>query len=145
MKLGESSRNRLREIISELLKMDSRGIMSYWVSSEFRKAEMYYRLYEVSKEITWDKRISQVFFKLYNESLGHAESLLNMYKKMFHGEKPVLVELPSLEVELSKERLEEMLKQGRLKDLFEILMESEKSAAEVYTYLAKNAGDSDVR
>lgn len=64
---------------------------------------------------------------------------------MFHGEKPVLVKLPSLEVELSEERLEEMLKKGRLKNLFEILMESEKSAAEVYTYLAENVEDFDVR
>ncbi|WP_456454096.1 ferritin family protein [Thermococcus sp.] len=145
MKLGESSRNRLREIISELLKMDSRGIMSYWVSSEFRKAEMYYRLYRVSKETTWDERISEVFFSLYMESIGHAEKLLGLYKKMFPGEKPVPIQLQSLEVEMSEYKLEEMLKRGRISDLFGILIGSEETAAELYNYLMEHAGDSDLR
>lgn len=60
MELSESSKQKIREIIEKLLKMNTREIMSYWINAEIKEAEMYYRLYEVSKEITWDERISQV-------------------------------------------------------------------------------------
>lgn len=143
MGVSESSGQKLRDITNRLLETDPREIMAYWINEELEGAEMYHRLYRISRESTWDERIPSVFLVLYNESIRHAEKLFEMYKRMFPGEKPGSVQVPSLKVELSEDRLERMLRHGRIRDLLEILMEGEKSAAEVYEYLEKHVENSD--
>jgi len=134
-----------KRILEALSHLDRKELLSYWIDQEVKEAEMYYHLYELSNEVNWDKRIPALFLRLYKESLKHAEILLGMFKEMFPEEQPPRVELPSLEVELSGEKLEEMVYRGKLRDILEYLMGTELLAHDVYEYLAEKTENEEIR
>lgn len=138
-------KKKISEIIEFLSKLDTKQLMAYWIDQEIKEAEMYHYLSELSKEVQWDERVPKLFFRLYQESLGHAEALLKMFKEMFPNEKPPKVDLPALEVELSKDELKELVKSKRLKDILEYLMGTEKLAHDVYRYLAEKSSDEEAK
>ncbi|WP_457741726.1 ferritin-like domain-containing protein [Thermococcus sp.] len=138
-------KKKISEIIELLSKLDTKQLMAYWIDQEIKEAEMYHYLSELSKEVQWDERVPKLFFRLYQESLGHAEALLKMFKEMFPKEKPPKVDLPALEVELSKDELKELVKSKRLKDILEYLMGTEKLAHDVYRYLAEKSPDEEAK
>lgn len=141
VEFSEDERSRLRVIISSLAKLDRRSLMSYWITSEIEEAEVYNGLARKVMEYGWDPRIPRLFEQLARESLEHAEVLLREYKRAY-GNAPLLKpEIPSIELELSLEQLENYLRNGRLEDLVATLMEGEKLASEVYEYLAEKSGD----
>ena len=134
--MREEQRTHLQGIIRKLETLDEKSLISYWIKAEIDEADMYRKLAEKAKEYSWDQRIPALFLKLAEDSLKHAEILLREYKNRYHGEKLVEVDVPSIEVEITEEDLENYLRRGRLKDLLEILMEGEKLAMEIYQYLA---------
>lgn len=140
-----SERERLGKIIDAVSNLDYRELFSYWITQETRKAEIYYSLAQLSGEVTWDERVSKYLTALYNESIDRAQILLRAFKEQFPQEKPLQLELPSLEVELSQERLREMLYRGSFKEVLEYLTEIEKLSMEVYRYLEEKATDESVR
>ncbi|NJE84662.1 rubrerythrin [Thermococcus sp. CX2] len=132
---------QFEKIIQTLSQLNHKELISYWIDQEVKEAEMYHRLYTMSKEIMWDERVPKLFFELYRDSLGHAEILLRLYHTMFPGENVVQVDIPPLEVELSEDRLREMVFKGNLGDIIEYMMGTERLAHEVYRYLADHATD----
>ncbi|MDK2913889.1 MAG: hypothetical protein PWQ79_804 [Thermococcaceae archaeon] len=142
---SESVKATLREILKRMSEMNVREILSYWIEGELDEAEMYEHLANVSKEVVWDPEIPEVFLKLSEDSLQHAETLLKVYRKLFPGENLVEVDLPAVEVVLSKDKLTDFLNSGRLEDLFDILMETERLTMEIYRYLSDIAKDPQVK
>ncbi len=141
----EIKKSRFKEILEEIGKLNYKELMSYWIDQEVQEAEMYHKLYQMSREVNWDERVSKLFYELYKESLGHAEALLKMFKEMFPGEKPPKVNVAPLEVELSEEKLRDLVYHGNLREILEYLMGTEKLAHDVYLHLAEKANDEDVK
>lgn len=143
--LSPSVKKNMRIILEKLPSLSLKEILSYWIQGEADEAEMYYRFYELSKETTWIEELPELFYMLYQESAEHAERLFRVYKKIFPEEKPVSVDLPNLEVVLAFEDLRRLLKNGRLKEVLDILMENEKMTKEVYEYVFKVTENPEVR
>ncbi|AFL94491.1 rubrerythrin-like protein 1 [Thermococcus cleftensis] len=141
----EVEKTRFKKILKEIGKLNYKELMAYWMDQEVQEAEMYHKLYQMSREVNWDERVSKLFYELYKESLGHAEALLKMFKEMFPGEKPPKVNLPPLEVELSEERLKDLVYHGNLREILEYLMGTEKLAHDVYRHLAEKAEGEDAK
>ncbi|WP_297439124.1 ferritin family protein [Thermococcus sp.] len=140
--LSDKDKRTVREIVAELKKLDGQTLFSYWISAELDEAEIYNALAKRTREYIWDQRIPALFEKLARESAEHAEILLREYKKRYKNEGLVKTNVPSIEIELSLDDLVEYIKKGRLDDLIEILMESERIAKDLYTYLAgETSGD----
>ncbi|WP_232473411.1 ferritin-like domain-containing protein [Thermococcus thioreducens] len=139
----EGEKARFKKILEAISKLNHMELLSYWMEQEVKEAEMYYKLYQLSKEVNWDERVSKLFYQLYKESLGHAETLLRMFHEMFPGKKPPKISLPALEVELSEEQLRDMAYRGDVKDILEYLMGTERLAHDVYRYLSDKAVDED--
>ncbi|KUH32752.1 rubrerythrin [Thermococcus celericrescens] len=137
----EGEKARFREILTAISNLNHRELLAYWMDQEVKKAEMYHKLYQLSHDVNWDKLLSELFFQLYKDSLRHAEALLGVFKGMFPTESPPKVNLPALEVELSEERLRDMIYHSDLRDILEYLMETEKLAHDVYRYLAEKTED----
>ncbi|NJE09976.1 ferritin family protein [Thermococcus sp. MAR1] len=137
----EREKAKFREILTAISKLNHKELLAYWMDQEVKEAEMYHKLYQLSRDVNWDERVSKLFFQLYKESLGHAEALLKMFKEMFPTENPPKVTLPALEVELSEERLRDMVYHGGLRDILEYLMGTEKLAHDVYRYLSERTED----
>nr|WP_277346764.1 ferritin family protein [Thermococcus sp. 21S7] len=117
-------------------------MLSYWIGAEIDEAEMYNALAKKAEEYSWDSRVAALFRALAKESLNHAESLLTEYRQIYGGDALVDSDVPSIEVELSSEELEEYVRSGRLSDLIEVLMEGEKIARDIYAYMAERASGS---
>lgn len=132
---------KFREILAAISKLNHKELLAYWMDQEVKEAEMYHKLHQLSRDVNWDERVSKLFLQLYRESLEHAEALLKMFKEMFPNESPPKVNLPALEVELSEERLRDMVYHGDLPDILEYLMGTEKLAHDVYQYLAERTED----
>ncbi|EHR78096.1 rubrerythrin [Thermococcus litoralis DSM 5473] len=143
--VSSTVRENIKKLLQALPRLSMQEILSYWINAEIEEAEMYDRLYELSKELTWIEEIPKVFRKLSEESLEHAEKLLQLYKKLFPDENTVSVNLPPLEVVLAENKLRRFLERGRLEELFDILMENEKMAAEAYEYLQNASKNPEVK
>jgi rubrerythrin len=141
----EAEKTRFKKILKEIGKLDYNELMAYWMDHEVQEAEMYHKLYQLSRDVTWDERVSKLFYQLYKESLGHAEVLLKMFKEKFPREKPPKMNLPPLEVELSEERLKDLVYHGNLKEILKYIMGAEKLAHDVYMHLAEKAEDEDAK
>jgi rubrerythrin len=136
--IPKERRERIREVVEKLSSMDSKSLMSYWIKAEIDEAEAYKELAEKFRGYNWDKRVVFLFEKLAEESLNHAELLMNEYMRKYGG--PLVeVEAPPLEGELSRRKLEEAIMNGNLDDILRILMERELLAKEVYEYLASQS------
>ncbi|MDI3475992.1 MAG: hypothetical protein PWQ79_1386 [Thermococcaceae archaeon] len=140
-----NEREKLRKIIDELSRLDYKELLSYWIVQETRKAEMYNSLSQLSEEVIWDERVSRLLKWLYEESINQAQLLLKAFKEQFHQEKPPQIEMPSLEIELSEERLRNMVYRGNLQQVLDHLLEIESLAREVYRHLEEKATNSEVR
>ncbi|CAD5243931.1 ferritin-like domain-containing protein [Thermococcus camini] len=136
-----AEKERFKRILEEISKLDYMALMAYWMDQEVMEAEMYHKLYQLSRDVNWDERVSKLFFQLYKESLGHAEALLRMFHEMFPDEEPPKVNVAPLEVELSEERLRDLVYHGNLREILEYLMGTEKLAHDVYRYLAEKTED----
>ena len=141
----EEEKAKFRKILEAISKLSHKEMLAYWMDSEVKEAEMYYRLHQLSREVNWDEMVSKLFFQLYKESLGHAEALLRMFKEIFPNEKPPRITLPALEVQMSKEKLRDMVYHGDLKDILEYLMGTERLAHDVYRYLAEKTEDENTK
>lgn len=141
----ENERETLRETLEALAELNNKELIAYWIGQELKEAEMYHRLHKLSKEANWDERIPGLFLQLYKESLGHAETLLGMFKQMFPDERPPQVDLPALEVELSEKQLVEMIRTGELRGILKYLMGTERMARDVYHYLAERNENEDAK
>jgi len=139
LSLSESQRAEVERIVNEISKLDKKSLMSYWIAAEIDEAETYSILADRVEECSWDERIPKLFRELAQESVGHAEALLREYKTLYPGEQLVTVKLPGLEQELSMDELEGYIRNGRFRDLIEVLMKTEKIAQEVYAHLAENS------
>lgn len=133
--LSQAAREDIKKLLQKLPQLSTKELLSYMVTAEAEEAEMYRHLSEISREMTWNEKIPAVFHELSEDSIQHAEELLKLYKALFPGEELVPVDLPPLEVVLGENKLREFLRHGRLEELFDLLMENEKMAAEVYEYI----------
>jgi len=141
----EKEKSKFKRILEGILKLDTKELLAYWMNQEIEEAEMYYQLYTMSKEVNWNEQVSELFLNMYKECLEHAETLLRLYRTMYPGEEVVKVDLPALEVELSEEQLKDLVYRGRLREILEYLMGTEKIAHDVYEYLAKQTTDEEVK
>jgi len=141
----EEEKAKFKRILEAISKLSNKELLAYWMDQEIKEAEMYHRLHELSQEVNWDERVSKLFFQLYKESIGHAEALLKIFKEMYPKEKPPKVNIPALEVELSEEKLRDMVYRGNLKDILEYLMGTEKLAHDVYWYLSQHVDDEEAK
>ncbi|HDZ35603.1 MAG TPA: rubrerythrin [Thermococcus sp.] len=135
----------LKKCLENLPHMTPEELLSYKIKAEVEEAEVYYQLYEMSKEMTWSEELPKIFYQLYQENLERAEKLLEFYKKIFPGKEPVSVDLPSVKAVLTEETLKDFLKKGRLEHLIEILMKNEKIAKEICEYVSTTAENPEVR
>ncbi|WP_283217492.1 ferritin family protein [Thermococcus sibiricus] len=135
----------LQKCLEKLPQMTPEELLSYKIKAEVEEAEIYYRLYELSKEMIWNEEIPKIFYQLYQENLEHAEKLLEFYKKIFPGKEPVPVDLPSIKPVLTEETLKDFLEKARLEHLIEILMKNEKMAKEICEYVSTTAENPEVR
>ncbi|ACJ15895.1 rubrerythrin-related protein [Thermococcus onnurineus NA1] len=144
-KTKERERIKFKKILEALSQLDTKELIAHWIDQEVKEAEMYYRLYTMSKEVNWDEQIPKLFFSIYKDCLEHAEALLKLYRTMYPGEEVIKVNVPALEVELSEDRLRELVFKGNLRGILEYLMGTEKIAHDVYSYLAEQTTDEKVR
>ena len=93
----------IRKCLETLPHLNPEELLSYKIKAEVEEAEVYYRLYELSKEMIWSEELPKIFYQLYQENLEHAEELLELYRKIFPGKEPVSVDLPSLKAVLAEE------------------------------------------
>jgi len=143
--LNNKVKNDIRKIVVMLKNMKVRDVLTYWIEGELKGAEMYYHLYEISKDFSLSKQISELFFELYKDELNHADELLTIYRKLFPNEDMSAVDLPSLEVVISRDVLMKLLKNGKFSEVFEVLLTTEEFAREVYEYLAKSVSDDELK
>ncbi|MBC7094404.1 ferritin family protein [Thermococcus sp.] len=141
----EKEKLKFKQILEGILKLSTKELLAYWMDQEIKEAEMYHRLYKMSKEVNWDEKVSKLFLDMYNDCLEHAEALLKLYRTMYPDEEVIKVDLPALEVELSEEQLRELVYRERLREILEYLMGTEKIAHDVYEYLAKQTTDEEVK
>ena len=134
----------IRKCLETLPHLNPEELLSYKIKAEVEEAEVYYRLYELSKEMIWSEELPKIFYQLYQENLEHAEKLLELYRKIFPGKELVSVDLPSLKAVLAEETLKNFLEGARLEYLFEILMENEKMAKEVCEYVSTTTENPEV-
>jgi len=144
VELSPEEKASLKKILNALLKMDAKDILAYWIDEELEEAELYYKLHEISKDVSWDERVSKLFYDLYRESLEHSEILLREYKKSYPNTNPERPDVPSIENVLDR-KLEDMVFRRNLKDILLTLMETEKLARDVYRYLAEKTKDEEKR
>jgi len=135
----------IQKCLERLPHMSPEELLSYKIKAEVEEAEVYYRLYELSKEMTWSEELPKIFYQLYQENLEHAEKLIELYKKIFPGEEPIQVNLPSIKAVLTEETLKDFLERARLESLFEILMKNEKMAREICEHVSTTAENPEVR
>ncbi|QDA31103.1 rubrerythrin [Thermococcus indicus] len=138
---SNNEKRELKEIIGRLSNLDERSVLSYWISAEIDEAEMYNRLANIAEEYSWDERIPIIFRKLAEESLNHAEILMAEYKRRYRGAELVSVDVPGIETGLGLRELEEHLRNGRIGEVLEVLMENERMARDVYSYLSENSDE----
>ena len=86
----------IRKCLEALPHLNPEELLSYKIKTEVEEAEVYYRLYELSKEMIWSEELPKIFYQLYQENLEHVEKLLEVYKKIFPGKELVSVDLPSV-------------------------------------------------
>ncbi len=137
-------KENIKEVINTLLGMSAREVLAYWISQELKEAELYHELYEMSKEGTWDETISRLFYQLYLESLEHAETALKEFNGRFEGalSSP---ELPPIKVEYLEKKLKGIVYKRNLREILEVLIETEKMTAEIYRRLGSKAEDEEKR
>ncbi|ACS89665.1 ferritin-like domain-containing protein [Thermococcus sibiricus] len=141
----KEEKSKFKQILEAISKLGTKELLVYWMDQEVKEAEMYHRLYAISSEVNWDEKVSKLFLDMYNDCLEHAETLLKLYRTMYPDEEVIKVDLPALEVELSEKRLRDLVYQGRLQEILEYLMGTEKIAHDVYEYLAKQTTDEEVK
>ena len=141
VEFSEDEQKRLREIISNLAGLNGRALMSYWITSEIEEAEVYNELAKRVLYYGWDPRIPRLFEELAKDNLNHAEALLREYKRTYGNAPLERPNIPGIGLEMSREKLEDNLRNGRLADLVKTLMEGEKLARDVYEYLAEKSSD----
>ncbi|USS41727.1 ferritin family protein [Thermococcus aggregans] len=141
----EKEKLKFKQILEGILKLSTKELLAYWMDQEVKEAEMYHRLYTMSKEVNWDEQVSKLFLDMYKDCLEHAETLLKLYRTTYPNEEVIMVDLPALEVELSEEQLRDLVYHGRLRGILEHLMETEKIARDVYEYLSKQTTDEEIK
>ncbi|HDH45377.1 MAG TPA: hypothetical protein ENG66_08380 [Thermococcus sp.] len=77
----------IRKCLETLPHLNPEELLSYKIKTEVEEVEVYYRLYELSKEMIWSEELPKIFYQLYQENLEHVEKLLELYKKIFQGKK----------------------------------------------------------
>ncbi|MDV3103807.1 ferritin-like domain-containing protein [Thermococcus waiotapuensis] len=120
------------EILKEIRKLNERELLSYWIKGEYEEAEMYWKLAERSKELDLPENVVETFRRLGDESRGHGDGLLRIYRDEY-GEELVEVRVPNVE---ALDVLGKFWKVEDLEDVLEIAMESEKLAETIYRKLA---------
>ena len=145
LRYEEKEKELIREIIKGISGLDYRGLLSYVIHQEMKKAEMYNTLSLLSEEVTWDQRVANLFKVMYRDSVRNAEALLEVFKKKFPGENPQEPEKRFLEVELSEGHLRELAYRGNLEEILEHMIEIEKLTAEIYRHLIEKISDEDVK
>ncbi|USG99114.1 ferritin family protein [Thermococcus argininiproducens] len=133
--LGLSVKEDLKKIVQALPQLAPKELLSYWINTEAEEAEIYYKLYKLSKELELEVEISEVFYYLYEDSLKHAEKLLKVYKGLFPEEEIPKVNLPSLKIVWDVDKLSSLMRRGDLEELFDILLENKKIIVDIYEYL----------
>ncbi|USS40594.1 ferritin family protein [Thermococcus aggregans] len=135
----------IQKCLERLPHMTPEELISYKIKAEVEDAEVYYRLYELSKETSWSEELPKIFYQLYQENLKHAEKLLEFYKRIFPGKELISVDLPSIKATLTEETLRYFLESDRLEHLIDILMKNEKLAKEICEYVSNTAENPEVR
>ncbi|WP_297421540.1 ferritin-like domain-containing protein [Thermococcus sp.] len=120
------------EILKEIRKLNERELLSYWIKGEYEEAETYWKLAERAKELSLPNNVVETFKRLGDESKGHGDELLEIYREKYGG-KLVDVDIPNVE---ALNVLGKFWKVEDLKDVLEIAMESEKLAETIYRKLA---------
>jgi len=129
------------EILNEIRKLDERELLSYWIRGEYEEAETYWKLAERAKELGLPEDVVETFKRLGDESKGHGDELLKIYKEEY-GKELVEVSLPNVE---ALNVLGKFWKVEDLKDVLRIAMESEKLAETIYRKLAEETEDPGLR
>ncbi|MDV3104467.1 ferritin family protein [Thermococcus waiotapuensis] len=138
---GQGERETLRELIKKIEGLDYRALLSYLLNQEMKKAEMYNTLRLLSGEAVWDQRVTGLFKIMYEESVGNAERLFETFRREFPGENPADSGSRFLEIQLSEDRLRELVYRGNLEEILEHMIETEKLTAEIYQYLVEKTED----
>lgn len=87
----EEEKSKFKRILEDILKLSTKELLAYWMGQEVEEAEMYHKLYVISKEATWDERVPKLFLEMYKDCLDHAEALLKLYRTMYPNEEVVKV------------------------------------------------------
>ena len=114
------------DVIDEISKLGSEGVLAHLISQELKRAELYHELYELSREVTWDERVPKLFKTLYENSLKRAEEYVNLFHELF-PEKPI--EPPTIKApgpRILRDRLWKLVYSGNFNDIIEYLLQVEE-------------------
>ncbi|WP_456365277.1 ferritin-like domain-containing protein [Thermococcus sp.] len=129
------------EILNEIRKLNERELLSYWIKGEYEEAETYWKLAERAKELGLPDNVVETFKRLGDESKGHGDELLRIYRKEY-GKELAEVNVPNVE---ALNVLGKFWKVEDIKDVLRIAMESEKLAETIYRKLAEECRDEKLR
>jgi len=131
----------LEVAVERLKQLTKESLLAYWIKGEFEESELYAELAKRAKNLGLPDSLVETFWALSKESKEHGEKLETIYRKTY-GKEPEPPDIPPIEVYPVLDRFE------RAEDVIEALqmaMESEKLAMEVYTRLAKETSDPELR
>ncbi|WP_297513892.1 rubrerythrin [Thermococcus sp.] len=123
------------EVLKELSRLGPKEILSHIITQELKRAELYYELYEMSGEVTWDQRVPRLFKHLYENSLKRAEGYVNLFRELFPGEslEPPKVDTPGPKI--LKDRLWRLVYSGNVGEIIEYLIQFEDLSDRILTRL----------
>ncbi|MFA4662399.1 ferritin family protein [Pyrococcus kukulkanii] len=128
----------MEKVIEALKDKSPKEVLSYAIFNEEDEVEYYRKLAEHARR----ESIRVLFLQMAEESLGHKEKLLKLFRRLYPGEEPVKVEAPPVEVAPFYPKFETV---DDYLEALEYCMESELFARETYEILAQKAVNEDSR
>ncbi|WP_457741848.1 DUF835 domain-containing protein [Thermococcus sp.] len=128
----------MEKVIERLKKASPKELLSYAIRNEVEEAKYYARLASRAKRLS----VKALFLKMSEESREHEAALRDLFRKLFPGEKPLIVELPPVEVAPLYPKF------ASVEDYItalEYCMESELFAKRTYELLGEVAENKEVR
>ncbi|WP_297536350.1 hypothetical protein [Thermococcus sp.] len=123
------------KVLKKLVKLGPEDILSHLIAQELKRAELYYELYEISGEITWDQRVPKLFKHLYENSLARAEEYVKLFRELFPGGSPNPPKIDAPGPEILKERLWKLVHSGNVSEIVEYLLQLEGLSERLLTRL----------
>ncbi|NJE55159.1 rubrerythrin [Thermococcus sp. 21S9] len=134
------------EVLRELARLGPKEVLSHLIAQELKRAELYYELYEMSGEVTWDQRVPRLFKRLYENSLRRAEEYVKLFRELFPEESPEPPKIDAPGPRILKDRLWKLVYSGNVGEIIEYLIQLEDLSERILTRLEHSlSGNEEVK